>query len=130
MSSSSRTTHRASWVDWIIDRIDHLAVPRWVPYALFFVTPPALIVAPVWMSGQAAPVENFALYFLIGFWTVFPLALMHYLDRFSERALEAFRPACDLDEAETAAGRGGPATMPAGPAALAGLLGGLFVAAP
>ena len=124
-----RATGRASWVDWIIDRIDHLAVPRWVPYTLLFLIPPALMVAPVWMSGRAAPAENFAFYLLIGFWTVFPLGLMHYLDRFSERALEAFRPACDLDEAEAAAVRRRLTTMPAGPAALAGLLGALFVAA-
>jgi hypothetical protein len=55
--------------------------------------------------------------------------LIHHLDRFADRALDQFRPACDLDEAETADMRRRLTAMPAAPAAAAGLLGAAFVVA-
>jgi len=122
-------TEHGSWVDWIIDRIDRLPVPPWVAYSLIFLLPPALMLTPVWLTGQAPPTRTIGYAFLTGFWTVFPLALIHHLDRFSERALGQFRPACDLDEAETDAIRRRLTTMPRGPAAVAALLGVAFISA-
>lgn len=129
MSSSKREAPRASWVDRLNDEIDRLAVPAWVPYGVLFLLPPALLAAPGWLAGRNVPVQDIAFYFLAGFWTVFPLALIHHLDRFARHALEQFRPACDLDEAETAAMQHSLTTMPARPAAVAGWAGAGFVAA-
>lgn len=118
-----RKRKRVSWVDWILDRIDRIPAPLLVPYAFLFLTPTLLIAAPVWLSGRGVPLETLRFYALTGFWTLFPLALMHHLDKLSEQALEQFRPVCDMDEAEASAIRWDLTTMPSGPAAAAGMAG-------
>jgi hypothetical protein len=103
-----------------------LRLPLWLTYAVIFAIPTALIVAT---GGGPLPLERYRYYLLAGFWTVFPLGLMHHLDRFASRALDQFRPACDLNEKEAEDLRWRLSTMPAVPAALAGLAGVLFVGA-
>lgn len=122
LASKSRS-RRVSWIDWIVDQIDRLPGPVAVPYVFLFLAPILLLAMPIWINGQAISIENLRYYILVGFWTLFPLALMHHLDTFSERALEQFEPVCDMDETELSIVRWELTTMPAGPAAVAGFAG-------
>jgi hypothetical protein len=115
-----------SWVDRITAAFDRWPIPVWVPYLVLFVVPAAVIGFAAMVRGSF-PQENLPFFMLAGFWTVFPLALIHHLDRFAGRALDQFRPVCDLDDIATEDLRRRLTTMPAGPAAAAGALGAGFV---
>jgi hypothetical protein len=127
ISDPGRANPRASWIDRWIAWIDGLPLPAWLVYALVFLLQALLAAIPSWMDGSSAPGVFVPLDFLAGFWTVLPLALMHHLDHYAEQALMTFRPVCDADEGEVHSLRQSLGTMPALPAALAGVAGGLFL---
>jgi hypothetical protein len=78
------------------------------------------------LAGEQAAV-SFPIYLLTAVWAVFPLALIHHLDRVSSGALDQFRPVCDLEPTEAERLRLELTTMPAAPAALASLVGAGFI---
>jgi len=114
---------RVSWVDRLTAAIDRSPAPPWVLYPILFAVLLAILV------GLAGPLvfEYFPVYFLTAVWAVFPLALIHHLDRVSAGALDQFRPVCDLDEAEAGRLRLELTTMPAVPAAIVSLAGAGFI---
>jgi len=121
--ASAGRTGRESWIDWIVDRIDRLPGSIVIPYVFLFLTPILLLAIPVWTNDRSVSIENLRYYTLAGFWAFFPLALMHHLDTFSERALGQYVPVCDMSDSELSIVRWELTTMPAGPAAVAGLIG-------
>jgi len=127
MEGEDRPRPRASWVDAITALVDRAPVrPWWVYLALFSFLFAALAVS-AWMGGSLEPSSLLSLHFLTAAWAVFPLALIHYLDRVSHRALNQFRPVCDLDDAEASRLASALTTMPPLPAALAGAAGAAFI---
>jgi hypothetical protein len=112
-----------SWIDRWISWIDHRRWPAWQTYLVTFFVQFLLVALPSWMDGSLPPGQVLSLHFLMAFWTVLPLGLMHHLDRYAEKALEQFRPVCEDNDEEIARLRWELGTMPAGPAALASLAG-------
>jgi len=114
---------RVSWVDRLTEAVDRSPLPPWLVYLLFFAVLLAVLV------GLAGPLLTayFPIYFLAAVWAVFPLALVHHLDRVSARALDQFRPVCDLNDAEAERLRLELTTMPAASTALASLAGAAFI---
>jgi hypothetical protein len=112
-----------SWVDRLTAAIDRSPVRPWVLYLLLF---GLLLVALLGLAGAQAPV-SFPIYFLTAVWAVFPLALIHHLDRVSAAAFDQFRPVCDLNEAEARGLRLDLTTMPAAPVAIVSLAGAGFI---
>ncbi|MEA2621415.1 MAG: hypothetical protein QOH61_325 [Chloroflexota bacterium] len=109
-----------SWVDVLTRWIDRLPGPTWVAYAAI------AVFALLWTNLEGAmagldwfdPVQSsYAFYF------VFPLALVHYLDRVAGRAWDRFRPATNLDDREAAHVRYRLTVTPARPAAVLLALG-------
>jgi hypothetical protein len=96
-------------------------------YAILFGFVGLLAASPRWIDGSLSFGRFLPLDFLLAFWTVFPLALMHYLDHYALRALDVFRPIMDADDREVESWEVSLATMPSGPAALAGLGGAAFL---
>jgi hypothetical protein len=88
--------HRVSWVDRLTEAVDRSPLPPWLVYPLIFAVLLSVLVA---LAGPLVT-EYFPIYFLAAVWAVFPLALMHHLDRVSARALDQFRPVCDLNDVE------------------------------
>ncbi len=112
-----------SWIDRWIGWVDRRRRPAWLIYLAVFIVQGLAVAAPGWLDRSLPPGRFLPIHFLMAFWTVLPLGLMHYLDRFAERALEQFRPVCEDDDEEIARLRWELGTMPAGPAALASLAG-------
>ena len=119
---------KPSWVDRWTGWIDRLPMPTWMFYGALFVGQGLLAAAPSWLDGTTSTGRFLPLHLLVAFWTVLPLGLMHYLDRFAERALLTFRPVCDADDGEIQVLEHALGTMPRGPAAFAGLGGIAFLA--
>jgi hypothetical protein len=122
-------TYRSSWIDHWTHWVDRQRAPAWTVYAVVFLAQGLIVVTPGWLDGSLAAGRSVPLHFLMAFWTVLPLGLMHHLDRYAERALDQFRPVCDADDGTIASLRRELSTMPAGPAALASIIGiaGLWV---
>jgi hypothetical protein len=115
--------HRVSWVDRLTEAVDRSPLPPWLVYPLIFAVLLSVLVA---LAGPLVT-EYFPIYFLAAVWAVFPLALMHHLDRVSARALDQFRPVCDLNDVEAGRLRLELTTMPAAPTAVASLAGAAFI---
>jgi hypothetical protein len=116
-----------SWIDHWIAWVDRRRLPPWAIYSLVFVAQGLLAAGPAWLDGSTPFGRFLPLHFLAAFWTVLPLALMHHLDRYAERALWTFRPVCDANDNEIRGMQASLGTMPSRPAALAGLGGIAFL---
>ena len=112
-----------SWIDHVIGWIDRRPWPTWLSYLLIFVLQGLLVAFPTWIDGSLLSGGILSIHFLAAFWTVLPLGLMHYLDRYAEKALDQFRPVSEADDEEIARMRWELGTMPAVPAASASLAG-------
>jgi len=122
-----RTGPRSSWVDRMTARIDRAPVQPSVVYLALFVLVFVAVAGPAWIGGDPQASSLLSLHFLTAVWAVFPLTLIHHLDRVSRRALGQFRPVCDLDDEEAVRMDAALTTMPAVPAALVGLIGVAFL---
>jgi len=118
---------RASWVDRMTALIDRAPVRPSVVYLCLFLLMFAVVASPAWIGGDPKAASLLSLHFLTALWAVFPLALIHHLDRVSHRALAQFRPVCDIDDEEAAGIDAALTTMPAVPAAGVGLAGSAFL---
>ena len=94
------TLYRPSWVDRLIDRIDALPGPAWVPYAIVSVVVGLAVHAAAWIDGLLEPGE-FDLYLgSLATYIIASVGAIHFLDHRVTWAWAAFRPAASLtDEA-------------------------------
>jgi hypothetical protein len=104
-----------SWVDRLIDRIDALPGPAWVPYTVAFVAAAFVINTIAWAEGAVAlgtfsPYLNSLPIYLVGNYVA-----IHYLDAAASRAWATFRPALQIAEDEADRVAYALTTMPAGP---------------
>lgn len=106
---------RASWVDVLIDLVDRLPVPAWVTW-LALGTLLLAVEVGLAILGKA-PVEPFAVYFAVA--GVYAIGLVHYLERASGGAFDAFRGSIRPAERPRADGlRDELTSLPAVPAAV------------
>lgn len=122
-----------SWIDSLMDWIEGLPGPHWLFYLVMLALVVVLNNGLHWLDGTLPfgvfhPVRTtdslFPIYFLV---------LMHYLNQIAARALDAFRPLLDIEEAQTARLRYELTTIPAWVGLVTGIaaliLGPLLVAA-
>ena len=107
--------HPPSWVDRLIDRIDALPGPAWVPYAVVFIAAAVVTNAAAWADG-ALPLGTFSPYLnSLPIYLVGNYVAIHYLDAAASRAWASFRPALQIAEDEADRVAYALTTMPAGP---------------
>jgi len=78
---------RASWVDRMTALIDRAPVRPSLVYLGLFLLMFAVVASPSRIAGDPQAASRLSLHFLTALWAVFPLALIHHLDRVSHRAL-------------------------------------------
>ncbi len=89
-----------SWMNRVIDWVDRHPGPAWAYYAAATLLVGVIILAGQWLAGDGPPgaIGTDALVF--SFYPVYFVALMHQLDRQARSALERFRPALAVSDAE------------------------------
>jgi hypothetical protein len=90
-----------SWVNRLIDWIDRRPGPAWAYYMGAVVLAGISLQAAARLAGDA-PSGALAEAVVFSFYPVYLVALMHHLDRQAKSALERFRPALDIGDAEYA----------------------------
>lgn len=120
---------RPGWVDALQAWVARLPGPTWAPYAVAWLALAATETAFKWADGTY-PVGTLFPYHVVAFGTAaYGLAWLHDLDRSADRALNALRPALQLDDAAVGHLRERLVHLPAGPTLIATLLGMAFGAA-
>lgn len=89
-----------SWLDRLITWIEHLPGPVWLFYAALPLGFTLLFHLLSWQSGILAPGKLDLELINATLIPIYFLALMHYLNSVARRALEAFRPALEINQAE------------------------------
>jgi hypothetical protein len=126
--ASAELPYPRSWIDHLTRAVDQLPIPAWASYGLLLVGIVLLTSAVNWIGGQSPagtfdPAQSgYAVY------SVYMLALIHYLNRIAGSKIEAFRPALDLDAVEYERLRNELTTLPPRQSMLAGLGGIALVA--
>ena len=92
--------YRPSWVDQVMTWIDRLPLPAWVVYLLFLLVMIVANNARTWLDGSAPPGSFDIPRITDGVYSVYFLALIHYLNGVAGRALARFRPLLDASDAE------------------------------
>jgi hypothetical protein len=113
-----------SWIDRITDWVGALPGPAWLFYVGLGLTLYLIEVAIQWSNGERGQLHPY-LVVLVGF-IPYALALIHYLDRRAETALDQFRPALNCSDAEYVELRYRLTTLPARPVLLITLIGLVF----
>ena len=111
-----------SWLDAIVVRIEALPGPTWLAYTILSVLAVALIGLEATLSSRGLFGQDPA-YFVYALYQVFGLAAYHYLSRGAPKALEAFRPATDMDDTTADKYRLELSTTPARQAAILWFVG-------
>ncbi len=120
---TSAQPYPPSWVDQLIAWIERLPGPSWAFYVAAWLVQLALVTLVRW-SGRTAPIGTFDPFFSsFALFNVYFLALIHYLDREASRALDAFKPALNVGDAEFARLRYELTTMPARGAFISSIIG-------
>ena len=94
--------YRASWVDRLIDRIDALPGPAWVPYAIVSVVVFLAVHFAAWIDGfvgpdgLVAPGEFDLLLGSLAIYIIGSVAAIHFLDLRATLAWRSFRPVASL----------------------------------
>lgn len=99
---STETPFPPSWIDRLIQWIDHLPGPAWLTYVLGMVATAFLINVILWLDGSVPYGSAGYIYSVFPPLHFYPLMLYHYLTRISSRSLQSFRPLLDVDDAEFA----------------------------
>ncbi len=110
---SDTEDYAPSWVDRFIDRVRRLPVRSWLLYGGLWLTQYVLLNMVGWLDGSL-PVGVFDE--VPGYWawyTLYYLALMHYLDGVADRSFQSFQPALALSENDARRLRYALTTMPA-----------------
>jgi hypothetical protein len=110
-----------SWVDRFTDWVDRLPGPAWLFYVVLGLVLYLIEVAIQWSTGAWGEFHSFQLIFIS--FIPYQVALIHYLDRQADAALNQFRPSLTASDTDYADLRYRLKTMPALPALLAGLIG-------
>jgi hypothetical protein len=121
------------WVDQLIDAIERLPGPTWLPYAVVGAVILGLSHLVEWAEG-VVPWGTFDQYqAALAVYAILPLSAVHYLDRVALERLERFKPALGIDEPAVRELGYQLTTMPARPTLVASALGlatmGLYVGA-
>jgi hypothetical protein len=89
---------RASWIDWLVRRVEDLPGPTWAAYVVLAALGIAVGNAIPWLDGKPITLDPY--WTVFGLFPVSELALIHYLDWVADGAVRRFRPLTGLgDEA-------------------------------
>jgi hypothetical protein len=115
--------YRASWLDYLFDRIRSLPGKTWLVYGALTILLFLFFSALAWLNGLQ-PV-GLALLVAIdeAIYIVYYLALMHYLDTVAAHALKQFRPLLQASESDLARLHYELTTLPAFNTLLANIIG-------
>jgi hypothetical protein len=111
-----------SWLNRLIDWIDRRPGPAWLSYLMAVVVLEAIFLLASILGGDDAVAVFGEGAFVFGFYPVYFLALMHYLDGQARSTLEAFRPALTGGDADIDRIRYELTTIPARGAWVASIL--------
>jgi hypothetical protein len=120
-ASGTKVAHpySPSWLNRLIDWIDARPGPAWAYYLGGIILLGLAITLGRWLVGDI-PVGTLSVNsFFYAVYPIYLVALMHYLDRHATSALEKFRPALQVDDAEYSRIEYELTTVPAGGAWLA-----------
>ena len=95
---SAKHSPAPSWIDRLIDAVDRLPASGWYVYPFVLAVEVVILQAITWLDGSVAWGRFMPIEVLIAFWTVLPIAVVHYLDRSARRMLLQLRPSLTLDE--------------------------------
>jgi len=121
--ASGDLPHRSSWIDGLIRTIDRLPIPAWAFYLLLLAGVGFGINGILWIGGDYPPGQFQPAESGYAGYSVYMLALMHYLNGVAGAKIESFRPALGRSAPEYERLRYELTTLPARQAALAGLAG-------
>jgi hypothetical protein len=107
--------YSASWLDAIVNWIEHLPGPTWLAYVVLTGLAFGFVALEASISSRGLLGQE-PLYFGYAFFHVYPLAAYHFLSRGALRSWDRFRPATDLDDEAAARLRVELSTTPARPA--------------
>jgi hypothetical protein len=116
-----------SWVDRLTDGVRRLPGPSLFYYLGAWLGLLALELGVKWADGTYPEGGVFPFHVVLTLNVVYVVALMHYLDNMAERALERFRPALEVSEAEYARLRYELTTLPARPTLIASAVGAAWI---
>jgi hypothetical protein len=105
--------------------IDRVPVRPSVVYLGLFLLVFAVVAGAAWIGGDPTASSLLAFDFLSAMWAVFPLALIHHLDRVSHRIASSGRSVTSMTRKR--AGSTPPDDDAGVPAAIVGLVGGAFL---
>src|SRR5690554_4634435 len=89
-----------SWLNRLTDWIDAMPGAAWIYYLAGLLLMGLAVTVVSWTLG-VIPIGSLELApFVYGIYPIYFVALMHYLDRYSQFALERFRPVLDMDDTE------------------------------
>lgn len=92
--------YKRSWVDALLSRIEALPGPTWVPYVIATAIIAVVGTGLSWIDGSQEPGTFSFIRVYNDVYTLYPLAVIHYLTVTARRSLEAFRPALGDLEAD------------------------------
>ena len=115
-----------SIVDGLTDWVRRLPIPSWLFYVAVAVVSLLLIASFKWLDGSY-PVSIVTWQLILSAATFpYALAMLHYLDNSAKEALDDFRPAMQIDEAQFRKLEYQFTTLPARPALIAAGIGALY----
>jgi hypothetical protein len=113
----------ASWLNHLIEWIDRQSGPPWAHYTAGVVLLALILAIGQVLTGGPLHLSRGSGAIIFAFYPVYFVALMHHLDRQASLALERFRPALEVGDAEYARIAYRLTTVPSGGAWLATALG-------
>lgn len=100
MNSGFNAPYKPSWVDRYFDWIERQPFPTWLFYLFLLLFTTVLANLPFWLEGLQ-PAFTFTLVaWVAGLWLPVQQGATHLLDKSAKSALESFRPAMKVEEAE------------------------------
>lgn len=99
---SSEAPFPPSWIDRLIQWIDHLRSPVWLSYLLSVLAALLLINVILWIDGSVPLGSADTIDVIFPPFVIYPLALYHYLTGIGSRSLQTFRSLLDVDDSEVA----------------------------
>jgi hypothetical protein len=101
-SNKEVVPYAPSWVNKTIDWIRSLRYPSWLVYLGMYVLGVAYIAFSLLAESKEYLFANYEIALLNAIWIPFPLASIHYLNRFAEEAIDKFHSEMDCSSDELA----------------------------